>query len=648
MRKARLQMLSEKLLAGSFKLQFIALLIFTITIVVLGSLLVVLLWEYRFGEALWWAFLRITDPGNLSYDTASPVRVVGSAVAILGWVVFGLLISIISTAIQARLSELQKGRSRIHYKNHTVVLGWNQTIFSVLDELVFFQAEGDPPVVVMAEKSTEEMYSQINSYCKKETVKKVFCRTGNPESVADQKIVNIHWACKVIVLSSYLEKGSFSADAATLKTALAYNKNIIDHEESKDELLCKEKANIVLEISQPLYLKYIEGIMSSGENNSRVNHYPVVTTDIIGKILAACALQPGLSYVYNELFSYFSYLQINGSGTSEIYIMPLADIGFNKPVHFDDLLYGFDNAIAIGYRKNGKNLVVNPHEGNGGANVLLAPEDSVIYIADTREAFQCNQKLEEPSFNIEFRENPEANERKNVLVIGNGFKAVVVVNTLFSFLAAGSKVSCSDSIKEKIEVDAAKAGLTLNTIPMDNVDDLVQKLNSGEVVDFDLVIFADEVEDTSSYDARLLMCLAGINTAFKNNKPRIVMELFESSNVELAQTAHAEDVIIGTELLSNYLVQIADSPERHQIYAELLTYGETEIYIKPVDLYRNGQQSISFRELMIAAHERKEIAIGFAWEENGKYKHMINPHLEFRFEKDPRIQRAIVLAEDVG
>jgi ion channel POLLUX/CASTOR len=72
------------------------------------------------------------------------------------------------------------------------------------------------------------------------------------------------------------------------------------------------------------------------------------------------------------------------------------------------------------------------------------------------------------------------------------------------------------------------------------------------------------------------------------------MELFDSKNAELAQTANADDVIIGSELLSNYLVQITRIPERHSIYEELLTAGGSEIYIKPLRIIYNKRKGHQF------------------------------------------------------
>ena len=41
-----------------------------------------------FGEALWWAFLRLTDPGYLGDDEGTWIRTVSTALTVAGYVVF--------------------------------------------------------------------------------------------------------------------------------------------------------------------------------------------------------------------------------------------------------------------------------------------------------------------------------------------------------------------------------------------------------------------------------------------------------------------------------------------------------------------------------------------------------------------------------
>jgi len=650
MKSLRLQLMSERLLAGSFKVQILSLIIFTILIILLGTVFVIIFWEFRFGEALWWAFLRITDPGNLATDTALTTRVIGSLVAILGWVVFGLLISIISTAIQLRLNELQKGRGAIDYVNHAVVLGWNQTIYSVLDELTASQSSNSNPVVVMSGKETEDMYSQIKSFCKKQTINQVICRNGNPESPVDQKRVNIAMASQIIILNNQLEVGSFNSDASTLKTILAYSNCINSDNNNSSSQAEKKTAHIVAEISQPAYLKFVRGIIDLDNENYCIKLHPVVTTEVLGRILTACALQPGLSKVYQELFSYHQAGSANKGKTSEVYFHNLGDCGIKTEVKFKDLFFGFTNAVLIGYMKAGGKPVINPPTISKEADVTLIPnKDYIVYIANDDQKVNYKKPDNAPVImEIPKKKNYSAYIKKKVLVLGTGFKAQTVINGLIGFLTDGSEIFCSSSLKTKISLESAAKELEIYYHDMDKIDTILFDLIGGKDYNFDLIIFAEEVKNPLTYDARSLMCLAGINTAATNkNPPRVVMELFDPKNAELAQSANADDVIIGSELLSNYLVQVAILPDRDYVYSELLTEGGSEIYFKPIDLYIDGNIPVSFNELRVAARLRDEIAVGYVYNDDCAFSYVINPDQDEREEKKSNLLSLIVLAETV-
>lgn len=172
--KHRLFLAVDRLLMGSFRTQLAALIAFTFLIVILGGVLFLATGGIgNFIHAVWWAFLRVTDPGNLSYDINPAHRIVGSVVAISGWIIFGLLISLISTAIQLRLSQLQKGRATNNYSRHIVIFGWSATIFSMLDEFAVIAKEQDIPIVVMSTLPIDEMYSEIKRWCDPETERMV-------------------------------------------------------------------------------------------------------------------------------------------------------------------------------------------------------------------------------------------------------------------------------------------------------------------------------------------------------------------------------------------------------------------------------------------------------------------------------------------
>ena len=71
-----------------------------VAFVAISAGLLVLLLDPNFdepGDAIWWSFLRLTDPGYLGDDEGAVSRSISTVVTVLGYIVFlGLLIAILT------------------------------------------------------------------------------------------------------------------------------------------------------------------------------------------------------------------------------------------------------------------------------------------------------------------------------------------------------------------------------------------------------------------------------------------------------------------------------------------------------------------------------------------------------------------------
>lgn len=86
---------------------------------------------------MWWAFLRLTDPGYLGDDEGNVLRVVSTVVTILGYVLFlGALIAIMTQWLNATLNRFQQGFTPIVQNDHIVILGWTNRTATMIEELL--------------------------------------------------------------------------------------------------------------------------------------------------------------------------------------------------------------------------------------------------------------------------------------------------------------------------------------------------------------------------------------------------------------------------------------------------------------------------------------------------------------------------------
>lgn len=115
-----------------YQLLFVALLIGLISLI--GALLVMPAGEpdRSMAEELWWAFLRLTDPGYLGDDSGIWRRLISTILTILGYVVFlGSVVAIITTWLNKKIKNLEQDLTPVTAKNHILILGWNsKTIYT--------------------------------------------------------------------------------------------------------------------------------------------------------------------------------------------------------------------------------------------------------------------------------------------------------------------------------------------------------------------------------------------------------------------------------------------------------------------------------------------------------------------------------------
>jgi ion channel POLLUX/CASTOR len=142
----------------------------TLAIIVLTGLVELLIGKFggsRDGGILenWWqALLRVLDSGTFAGDTDWPTRLLSLFVTIAGIFIAGSLIGLIATTVDRKIEDLARGRSKVIEDGHTVILGWNDHISSLVSELIEAnRSAGGKPIVILASKEKSEMEEVISS-----------------------------------------------------------------------------------------------------------------------------------------------------------------------------------------------------------------------------------------------------------------------------------------------------------------------------------------------------------------------------------------------------------------------------------------------------------------------------------------------------
>ncbi len=230
--------LERLLLRGAgYRLLFIAVLIGLVT--ALGGFLALFTGEgfARADEALWWAFLRLTDPGYLGDDQGVILRSISTVLTVLGYVLFmGSLIAILTQWLNQTIYRLEQGLTPISKKNHVVILGWTNHTPLIVRELIlsrdrvkrFLRRHGarDLSLVILCEKTSAEYRLELIHHLGSEWDEElVVFRSGSPLRLEHLRRVDFLRAAAIILPGSdFIDDGAELMDAKTVKTLLSISK----------------------------------------------------------------------------------------------------------------------------------------------------------------------------------------------------------------------------------------------------------------------------------------------------------------------------------------------------------------------------------------------------------------------------------------
>lgn len=564
---------------------------------------------------IWWGgLMRTLDPGTMGGDSGWGFRLFMLAITIGGLVIVASLIGIISAAFDDKVAQLRKGRSRVLERDHTLILGWNSKVLSIVSELAIAnESRGRASVVVVASMDKVEMDEQIKANCPNLGRTKVICRNGDPKSLADLALGSPQWARSIILLA---DEDAVDPDSDVIRTALA----LTNHPKRPSDDL-----HIVAELSDP---DNLEVAQLAGRHEV---HW-VLGSTVIGRITVQSCRQSGLSVVYQE------FLDFDGD---ELYFTEQPSLVGKT---YFEAQRAFPKCAAVGLVA-GEDPVINPP-----ADTVIAPTDQIIVIAADDSEIALGEP-EEPfgaEGIVEGTTPYRAPER--TLVLNTNPVLPMMLAELDEYVAYGSEAVVVERYGE-FEVPRLE-NLAVIQISGDPTKRAV--LDQLEVQLFDhIILLADPEEfDTETADSRTLVTLLHLRDLAERHDLHlnIVSEMLDDKNRELAEVARADDLIVSDKLVALMLSQISENRGLGKVFETLFEADGSEVYLRPAEHYIRSGAAVNFFTVLEAARRRGETAIGYRIAEhahNGAeaYGVRVNPEKSEHITFAPG-DRIIVLAED--
>jgi len=576
----------------------------------------------KMSEALWMSLMRTLDPGTMGGDQGWGFRLMMLFVTLGGIFIISALISIISTGLQGRLEALSQGRSRVIENGHTVILGWNDQVFTGVEELWLAnnnQANGCN--VIMGDENKSMMEQQVRERVPNIGHTRIVCRTGSPMDVSSLAILSLASARSIIILSP----GNEDPDAEVLKIVMAIKRAPVPPG-TKYHIVAELRNNRNCAIAQVVGGDEVEWLL---------------TEDIIARVVAQTCHQSGLSLIYTDLMDF--------SG-DEIYFFTHPDLVGKT---FGEILNLFEKNAVLGIQRPGQAPQLNPP-----MRTLIEADDQVILIAEDDDRIRLSGEQVDridPTAIQNKKEVPERGER--VLVLGWNHHAAKILRELDNYLGTRSSILVIANM-QLVKQDASWGDLTLDrskvlfrngvTTDRQMLDDLdLFKFNHIIILSYNDYL-TNQVADSKTLIT--LLHLRDISAHCPQCRYSIVSEILDIYNRNLAEGSSADDFIVSDKLISLLISQVSETKALNAVFTDICNVEGSEIYLKPASVYIRLDQPVSFYTIVESARQKGQVALGYRLAANAidpekLYGIVLNPMKSSKV-KFTEADKIIVLAED--
>ena len=650
---------------SAYQLLFVAVGIFFLSLAG-GAAVYALSPEYAdFSRALWWAFLRLTDPGYLGEDQGTVPRTISTILTLAGYVFFlGALVAIMTNRLNQFMTNLASGLSPIFEKEHILILGWNPRIHSLVEEIGHAEERVKrrlgraslPAVVILTREFDPNLRKELLEKLEppiKERVR-VLIRSGDPLEAESLERVDFKRSSSIILVSP--TEGPESRHLSDIQLV----KILLSLKAQSRDVDPEELPNVVLEIGDPANKVLAENA------GWRRKTEAIASDEFMSRLIGHTIRNPGLSGVYNHL--------LTDTFGQSIYLRQVGRLGVEE-MKLRDAVRVFQQAIPIGVlrpsrapRRQEKRLQLLDLDAK------LQAEDELIFVAPSIDALYDRVAMTD----IEARETElsedsevallsgervhpglERPDERRLMFVGWSHLLSPILREIASYQTEQFHVTlvCDldrEEVENQLAVDLERMeNLTLRSRRI-NVDDpeAVERLAPHDL-DNVVLLGSELTDDPLMADAQTIMAFVQLQQYFREEPetttPSFVVELNDEDNRDLFKFGMYYDVVMTQEIISHLLSQVGVRRALAWVYEELFTQDGPEIRLRPVDVLFDEppDPSITFQDLQLHCLQSDTVVLGvrYQYPKGTAQRVRLNPERDEPLDLDPDDQVVIVVAE---
>ncbi|MDQ4068689.1 MAG: hypothetical protein M3203_04310, partial [Actinomycetota bacterium] len=328
----------------------------------------------------------------------------------------------------------------------------------------------------------------------------------------------------------------------------------------------------------------------------------VASADLIARVAAQACRNAGLGLVFQEILDFED-----------------VDIHFHHDARlmgrtFGDLVLSYERGAPIGVRHRDGVVDLNPPDHH-----VVSEGEMLVLVAEDLDHVELLPEPEHPELPPP---SPGATppQPTRLLLVGWNPLAPKILVELDKWVEPGStiRVLADESLvsEEEIQVTGLERLELSITMTYQSAPRKVAELCLTEQYDRVVVLCYRMGVTAEEADARALMTLLQLRQ-FRQDHPEIgskmsvLTEVLDIRDVQLARVAGAEDFIVSERITALMLAQLAEVPDREQVFADLFETTGSEVCMRPVSDYAEARPGLPYGSYVAAAHRTGHLAIGY-------------------------------------
>jgi len=602
------------------------------------------------SENFWMGFTFAADMAEDDHGGPFPYwqqwvfRAMNFSFSFGGAFVFGLVISFLSNAIDDRVAGLRQGKTKVIESGHTLILGWNSRVLSLVDQLCQAnESEGGLTIVILAEEEKEGMDDFLMDAFPPEDRRgsKIVTRGGSPIEPNQLIKVAAPYARSIVILSTGDDPDE--ADAQSVRVTLALTGGL---EQEGMPIRC----HITIELQDVDNADVaMLGVVDESKREDTV--IPVVSHDIVGKLMIQCAREIGLSSCFSSLLCFDGsecYFSCWDAGEGHY------DDGMTRK-SFMDACYRFKDAAVVGIRfGDPDNEMVRAINAEGRPVMLNPPGDYIMQLGDKVLVLAEDNDTYEygPSNNPEKTPVPPyelpPNFPEKILLCGWRRDFDDLIMELDKWVPPNSSLTLfnTKSVDDQ-KRDLDRAGCDINNLtnistvelvsgdpcsgnqlerlgPKANEDDLPDRITdaSYRVEQYNQVLTLSEESKSAglSADSRVMVSMLvmrhieatrSMKQGLEGIQKILVAEILDPRTLDLMSLTKASDSVVGNQLVAMILAQISEDRDIGYVMEDLFSEEGCEMHLKDIRLFVGPNELLNWWELIGRCMQRNMLPLGW-------------------------------------